>query len=106
MNNYFAQYKSLYNKHFPLKTKKVHNKTLSKPWITNDIQKLIKNKNFLYYKKLKQPTTLSIEKYKNCKKDLDKSLKLSKKLYFERRMLETSRNMKDRWDAIRLLIND
>ena len=102
---YFEYYKRIYEKHFPLKNKKVHNKTLSKPWITNDIQKLIKNKNFLYYKKLKQPTTLSIEKYKNCKKDLDKSLKLSKKLYFERRMLETSRNMKDRWDAIRLLIN-
>ena len=52
--------------------KKIHNKTLSKPWITDDIQKLIKKKNFLYYKKLKSPTVISIEKYKQCKRDLEK----------------------------------
>ena len=104
-NKYFELYKMIYHKHFPLKMKKIHNKTLSKPWITNSIQKLIKKKNFLYYKKLKQPTEISVEKYKSCKKELDFTLKLSKKSYFERKMFETSRNMKERWDAIRLLIN-
>ena len=59
----------------------------------------------MYYKKLKQPTIIAIVKYKQCKKHLDKVLKLNKKLYFERKMFETSKNMKARWDAIRLLIN-
>ena len=68
------------------------------------VKKLVK-KNFLYYKKLKHPTDVSIEKYKQCKKDLEKCLKLAKKLYFERKMLETSRNMRERWDATRTLIN-
>ena len=105
VSGYFTEYKNIYNKHFPLKVKKVHNKTVSKPWITNDIQKLIKTKNFLYYKKLKQPTVISVEKYKQCKKDLDKCLRLSKRLYFERKLFESSKNMKERWDAIRTLIN-
>ena len=105
VSEYFSEYKKIYNKHFPVKSKKIHNKTLSKPWITSDLQKLIKKKNFLYYKKLKQPTMIATDKYKQCKKDLDKILKLSKKLYFERKMFETSKNMKARWDAIRLLIN-
>ena len=66
---------------------------------------MIKKKNFLYYKKLKQPSEISIEKYKQCKKELDSCLKLSKKTYFEKKMFETSRNMRERWDAIRVLIN-
>ena len=82
VTKYFKEYKTIYNKHFPLKNKKVHNKTLSKPWITSDIQKLIKNKKFLYYEKLKKPTVITIEKYKQCKKELDACLKLSKKIIF------------------------
>ena len=105
VNLYFSEYKKIYDAHFPLKNKKIHNKTLSKPWISNDLQRMLKKKNNLYYKKLKNPTSVNIEKYKLYKKELDVTLKLSKKLYFERKIVETSKNMRERWDTIRLLIN-
>ena len=40
-NNYFGQISQVYEECFPLKTTKIHSKTLSKPWITTDIQRLI-----------------------------------------------------------------
>ena len=52
-NNYMEELTKLYNKHFPIRSKKVHNKTLAKPWITPSIQRMIKKKNKLYDKKLK-----------------------------------------------------
>ena len=39
-NNYFDQLSQVYNECFPLKSKKIHSKNLSKPWITPDIQKI------------------------------------------------------------------
>ena len=39
VSNYFQIFGDIYNECFPVKTKKVHNKILSKPWITNDLQK-------------------------------------------------------------------
>ena len=52
-NNYLDQLTKVYNQCFPLITKKIHSKTLSKPWITPHIQKLIdkKNKRFSIKKK-------------------------------------------------------
>ena len=45
--NYFNCVSKIYNECFPLITKKVHSKTLCKPWITPHIQKLIsKTKGF------------------------------------------------------------
>ena len=44
-NNFFDQISMIYNECFPLVTKKIHSKTLSKPWITSEIQSLIKKKN-------------------------------------------------------------
>ena len=55
-NNYFDQISQVYNECFPLKSKKIHSKTLSKPWITPDIQKLIKKKNKRFSIKNKNKT--------------------------------------------------
>ena len=48
----------------------MHNKTLSKPWINQDLQRLIKKKNKLYGRKLKLSSEKNIQKYKECKKTL------------------------------------
>ena len=52
--NYFDHLGNIYNQCFPIKTKKIHNKTLSKPWINQELQRLIKKKNRLYGKKIKK----------------------------------------------------
>ena len=50
-NDYIDHILRIYDDCFPLVTKKVHMKSFSKPWITEDVQKLIdkKNKNFCIY---------------------------------------------------------
>ena len=68
----------IYNECFPVKTKKIHNKTLSKPWINQELQRLIKKKNRLYGKKLRNKTPKNLEKYRKCKNDLAGKLKPSK----------------------------
>ena len=103
--DYFTHLGKLYNDCFPLKCKKMHNKTLNKPWITQDLQKLIKRKNRLYGRKLKSKSPENLEKYNQCKRDLNKKLYISKKQYLSDKLLNTSRNLKLKWDAIRLVIN-
>ena len=103
--DYFTHLGKLYNDCFPLKCKKMHNKTLNKQLITQDLQKLIKRKNRLYGRKLKSKSPENLEKYNQCKRDLNKKLYISKKLYLSDKLLNTSRNLKLKWDAIRLVIN-
>ena len=68
----------IYNQCFPVKTKKVHNKLLSKPWITNDLQKMIKNKNKLFGMKLKLKSLEVTQKYNKFKKEVKKKLYIAK----------------------------
>ena len=95
---YLNEFKRLFNLQFPVRSKRIHNKTLSKPWINNDLQKCIIKKNELYARKLKLKTEDAVVKYKVYKKELDKTLKNSKKSYFHSKMLKTTSNLKERWD--------
>ena len=50
-------------------------------------------------------TPASINKYNNCKKEFQKKLKLSRQEYFKNKLLDTSGNLKQKWDVIRVIIN-
>ena len=104
-SHYFKAFGDIYNQCFPIKTKKVHNKTLNKPWITNDLHKLIKKKNKLFGLKLKTKSTEVTQKYNAFKKQLKRNLYIAKTEYFKSKLLDASSNMKKKWDAIRLIIN-
>ena len=58
-NNYFNHVSAIYNECFPLTTKKIHSKILSKPWITPQVKKLIDKKNKLYSIKNKNKTDMN-----------------------------------------------
>ena len=103
--NYLKHIGEIYNDCFPIKTKKMHNKTLSKPWITQELLRLINKKNRLYGKKLRGKKPEMIQRYKECKKYLAAKLKASKIAYYREKLMNSSNNMKDKWDAIRLIIN-
>ena len=49
-DNCIVIFSSLFNKHFPLVTKKFKVKDINKPYITNDIKDLTKQKNILQKK--------------------------------------------------------
>ena len=74
-NNYFDQITQTYNDSFPLITKKVHSKTLNKPWMTPKIQKMINKKNKMFSQKTKHNTESYKVKYKTVKKKLKRNCK-------------------------------
>ena len=103
--NYFDQIITVYNQCFPLKTKKVHSKILSKPWITPNIEKLINKKNKCFRMKNKNKTDMNQTKYKAAKKTLETAIKNEKTKYFHKLIANTNNNIKQKWDAIRVMIN-
>ena len=50
-NDFFDHFTRLYNESFPIKHKKIHIKTLQKPWITKEIQIKIEKRNSLFSQK-------------------------------------------------------
>ena len=84
---------------------KIHNKTLSKPWITPQIQKLIKKKNRLFGLKNKNNTDLIKQKYKIAKKHTENLIKEEKNKYYQNLLKKSNSNIKHKWQAIRLIIN-
>ena len=104
-NDYFDHFKLIYDKHFPIKTKKIHNKTYSKPWITAETQKLIKKKNKVYSIKLKNNSKKNKDKYRTIKKEVEKKLKIDKKAYFNNELTKDNTTIKQKWDVIRTIIN-
>ena len=103
--NYFDHLGKIYNQCFPLTTKKIHSKTLSKPWITPHIEKLIDKKNKRFSIKNKNNTDINNTKYKIAKKEMQKAIDVEKKKYFKNLLEETNDNIKQKWNAIRLIIN-
>ena len=83
-NNYFDQLFQVYNDCFPLITKKVHSKTLNKPWLTQNIQKLINKKNKIFSQKTKHNTENNKTKYKAIKKQVEKEITKEKEIYHKK----------------------
>ena len=104
-NNYFDEISNLYNKCFPVVTRKVHSKTLSKPWITPELQKLIKKKNKLFSIKNKHKTDNNKKKYKQLKQKVTYLISNEKENYYKNLLDNTSNNIKQKWNTIRLIIN-
>ena len=104
-NNYFDQISKVYNECFPLKTVKIHSKTLSKPWITPDIQKLICNKNKRFSIKNKNKTESNKLKYKKAKKVMESAISKAKDTYYRNLLDKNSKNIKQKWNSIRIIIN-
>ena len=104
-NNYFDQISMVYNECFPVITKKVHSKILCKPWITPKIQALIKKKNKLFSMKTKYKTEKNQNKYKKIKQEIQKEIKSEKSKYYNNLLEQTSNNMKQKWTAIRQIVN-
>ena len=79
---------AIYNNCFPLKKVKVKNVTLRKPWITKGLHKCIKKKNLLYKRFLVNPTSYREKTYKNYKNKLAHSLRVAKRLYYNKKLDE------------------
>ena len=104
-NDYFDHISRIYNDSFPLTTKRIHTKTLSKPWITPVVQSLIDKKNTRFSKKSKNNCDANKLKYKEAKKIMEEEIEKEKDIYYKNLMGNTSNNIKKKWEALREIIN-
>ena len=99
------KYTTIYNDCFPLKKVKVKNVTLSKPWITKGLLKSVRKKNLLYKRFLANPTSYREKLYKSYKNKLTHSLRVAKRLYYNKKLDEYKSNAKSTWKLLNDLIN-
>ena len=91
---FLDKYTTIYNDCFPLKKVKVKNVTLSKPWITKGILKSVRKKNLLYKRFLANSTPYREKLYKSYKNKLTHSLRVAKRLYYNKKLDEYKSNAK------------
>ena len=88
-----------YDESFPIKTKLVSRKRLSKPWITKNIFSLIKLKS--WYFKLFKLNLLSKEQNNYLKNKIRREINLSKRKYFEKCFENCQTNLKKTWKMVK-----
>ena len=101
-SRFLNKFQSLYDKNFPVKVKYISKKRLNKPWLSLSLIKSIRLKH-LYYKhyKLGFMSKISYNQYKNT---LDKLIKKSRKLYYEKAFESTSNNVRKSWRLIKNIL--
>ena len=87
-----------------IKVKCSRDKDKQKPWLTDEIRSLIKEKNRLHNKYLKRPLTFG-HQYKNIRNRLNNLKKYTKKNYFCNLLINSQSNCKKTWEVINLILN-
>lgn len=103
--SFLSKYTAIYNTCFPLKKVKARNCTLNKPWLSKGLLKSIKKKNILYKRFLSNPTLHREQLYKKYKNKLTHSLRIAKRLYYEKKLEDYKSNAKSTWRLLNEVIN-
>ena len=86
---------------FPIKTIKPKHKP--NPWITDEIKKLIKEKNKLYNKFCRRPITFGPQ-YRSCRNRLNNLIKSTKRRYFRSKLHNSMSDSKKTWNILNELL--
>ena len=103
-NSFFKQYSTAYDSCFPLKKTKVSNYRLSKPWLSKGLLKSIRTKNKLYRQYLTNQSSHHETRYKNYKNKLNHSLRIPKRIYYEKKIDASKSNAKATWRVLNEII--
>ena len=103
--DYFDHILRIYDDCYPFVTKKVHMKSFNKPWITDDVQKLIDKKNKNFCTKKKNNSEANKQKYKTSKIVMENAIGIEKEKYYQNILKNINNCAKKRWDAMRVIIN-
>ena len=98
---FLENFRTMYDKHFPLKTIKLKTKDLKSPWITAGIKKSSKQRQRFYTKFLKNRNQKNETEYKNYKKLFESMKRRLKKLHFSKLLLKYKNNIKKTWQIIK-----
>ena len=95
------------DRHAPIeKLKPKEIKLKLKPWITNDIKKLIKVRDNLFARKKRQPDNIHVKQVYNIARNrVTRELAKSKIEHHQRYFEQLDTNIKKTWEAIRKIVN-
>ena len=102
-NKYFEHITNIYDRCFPLRARKIHEKTFRKPWITQEILNDMEKRNRAFGKKSKSQKAKI--KYHKLKKEVELKLEESRSAYYRNKLSKCSDNIKNKWVVIREIIN-
>ena len=105
--DFYSKLESCVDRHAPLKKLTPKQVKLNfKPWISLDLNKMIKIKNKLFYRKKRQPHNEDIKRLYNLFRNrTNRELKRSKRDYYHQYFEDNSKNSKKIWEGIRSIIN-
>ena len=105
--DFYFKLEGCVERHAPLK--KLSPKEIKleqKPWISSKLNKMIRIKNKLYYRKKRQPNNDNVKRLYNIFRNrVNRELIKSKKEYYSQYFEENNRNSKKTWEGIRSIIN-
>ena len=104
-NAFEKKYQEVYDKCFPVATKKINRRKNSKPWILDWLQCACDRKNKLYMKFVKAPTNENETTYKRMKKFVEKHVNIAKNKYYASYFKKHSSNSKLQWQMINQMLN-
>lgn len=102
---FLETFKTLYDKHCPIKEYNRNFKYTNCPWITKGLQNACKKKNTLHRDFIRQRTKEAENKYKKYKNKLTHIIRKSKKEYFGK-ILEDNKNNKGIWNILNSIIRN
>ena len=102
-NDFFSHFQLIYDECFPLRKRKVHTKTLSKPWITEYLQDLMEKRNRAFSRRNKNAK--SKKKYRALKEEVELKLSTSRKDYYRKKLSDHNNSLKTKWTIIKEIIN-
>ena len=92
------------DRHAPLNPKET--KFRNKPWISNELIKMINVRNKLFQRKKCQPNNTNVTNlYKLFRNRINREIKKSKREFFNQYFENNSNNIKKTWDGIRSIVN-
>ena len=103
-SKFLERYTKAYETHFPLKKlkRRLH---FRKPWISQGLLKSVKQKNKLYKQYISNPSLWNEAKYKTYKNKLNHSLRIAKRLYYDKRLSDSKSNIRATWRLLNEVLN-
>ena len=102
MNSFMQQYSTLFNSRFPLKKKL--NKIFSNSWFTNELNKLLKKKDRMYKKYIKNKLPANHQNYNVARNTHFRKVAIEKQNYFKNLFTKHKNDIKKTWHSINLLL--
>ena len=103
--SFLNKYRDIYNSCFPLKRVRKRKCNLSKPWLSKGLLKSIRRKNRLYKRYLNTPNDVNQASYKKYKNKLNHSLRIAKRIYYDKQLDYFKTNTKRTWQILNEVIN-